>query len=221
MQLNNYSLDLHIHTNFSRDCLTDPRQLINRALKIGLNGIAITDHNSIEGYLSLKSENRVHVICGEEIDVDNGEIIALFVNETINPGPLPEVLDKIKQQDAISIIPHPFDRLRRHLDPTKISKSDINRINGIEVYNSRIVLWKESFDRALSFAKKNNKLMTAGSDAHFLSELGKSITYVPEFSDEEELRRHLLSRRTLIKGKQNSVLYHVGTKIVKVMKKLV
>ncbi|MBS3067548.1 PHP domain-containing protein [Candidatus Micrarchaeota archaeon] len=211
--------DLHNHTKFSRDSFTDPKQLVNRALKIGLNGIAITDHNSIEGYLSLKSENRIRLICGEEIDIDNGEIIALFVNEKIKPGTLTEVLDRIKEQGAISIIPHPFDRLRKHLDPTNINDSDLKRIDGIEAYNSRIVLWKD-VDKALSFAKSHNKTITAGSDSHFVSELGKGITIIPEFSDEEELRKHLLSRRTLIQGKQNSIFYHVGTKIVKMIKKL-
>jgi len=44
--------DLHVHSNFSRDGYDSIDSILKRAKEIGLNGIAITDHNTIEGGLT-------------------------------------------------------------------------------------------------------------------------------------------------------------------------
>ncbi|MBC7076639.1 MAG: PHP domain-containing protein, partial [Syntrophomonadaceae bacterium] len=40
--------DLHVHTTASDGILT-PRQVMDKASEIGLIGIAITDHDTVEG----------------------------------------------------------------------------------------------------------------------------------------------------------------------------
>jgi len=221
------NFDFHTHTKFSRDSLSDPLKLIEHAKKIGLGGIAITDHNNIDAYnildTKLKTLNTEHktffVICGEEINTDKGEVIALFLNEKITPGPLGEVLDRATEQNAFVFIPHPFDRLRKkRLDPTPLDKKTLNLINGIETLNSRIVYWKEGTRKAIEFAKKNKKPMLGGSDAHFISEIGKCHTILPECSDIEEVRKHLFNGNITAEGNSGSPIWHLGTKIVKLLK---
>ncbi|MGV8085063.1 MAG: PHP domain-containing protein [Candidatus Bilamarchaeum sp.] len=222
-------IDTHLHTKYSRDCLSEPKKVLSQAKAIGLDGIVITDHDNVSGYRSLSkkdiADSQIQVICGEEITTDKGEIIALFLNDAIaGRTPLPEVLDQIKEQDAFCFIPHPFDRLRKHLDPTTLDKTTLAKINGIEIYNSRITYWREDTQKALYFAKNNPRLIqTGGSDSHFLSELGKSYIKLDSADgcsmDEEEIRHAFFKGNLSAFGKPNSILYHVGTKMVKFLKK--
>ena len=41
--------DLHLHTTFSPDSLITPDALVERCLKLGINCIAVTDHNTMDG----------------------------------------------------------------------------------------------------------------------------------------------------------------------------
>ena len=71
--MKNYSLDLHIHTVLSpcADMLMTPGNIINRAIELGIDIIAITDHNSaenIEVMLQLAKERPIHVIPGMEVE---------------------------------------------------------------------------------------------------------------------------------------------------------
>ena len=40
---------MHIHTMYSRDAFTTPKELVVYAKKRGLDGVAITDHDTIDG----------------------------------------------------------------------------------------------------------------------------------------------------------------------------
>ena len=84
------------------------------AIRKGLNGVAITDHNSIKGGLMAKSfeNDNFRVIVGSEITTDRGEVIGLFLSEEIAPGNFGDVIAEIRDQGGLVILPHPFDRLR-------------------------------------------------------------------------------------------------------------
>ena len=219
--------DTHLHSKYSRDCTTDPITLVNYARKIGLGGIFITDHNTIEGFSSInKSSLKIHVICAEEIDTDAGEVIGLFLNEPIKKGSLLDVVDAVKSQDGFLLIPHPFDRLRKHLDPSLLDKKTLNLFNAIEIYNSRIVYFNEDCKKAINFASKTPLFQTAGSDEHFLEELGASFVEIQKFASIdppsvslEEIRSAFFKGEFIANGKPNSPLFHVGTKAVKFLKK--
>ena len=51
--------EIHSHTHFSNfrllDCINKPKDLINKAIEIGLAGIAITDHETVAGHMELNS----------------------------------------------------------------------------------------------------------------------------------------------------------------------
>ena len=47
-----WRVDLHTHTWASPDSKNDPAALVDRARELGLNRVAVTDHNTIEGALA-------------------------------------------------------------------------------------------------------------------------------------------------------------------------
>lgn len=67
--------DLHIHTYFS-DGTFSPAQIITLAKKSGLHCISITDHDSIDAYLSLAPGEEIEIIPGIELtaDINNIEV---------------------------------------------------------------------------------------------------------------------------------------------------
>lgn len=71
--------DLHMHTCYSPDCTTSLGAIINRCLNLGIDCIAITDHNTIAGGLEMQKKAPFTVIVSEEIRTTHGEIIGFFL----------------------------------------------------------------------------------------------------------------------------------------------
>ena len=189
--------DLHIHTHYSKCSILKPAVALDRAKKLGLDGIAITDHNSIKGALAaskLNKDRNFEVIKSEEITTDRGHVLALYVHEEIKPGNLFDVLDKIKKQDGLAIIAHPFAiaSMRSRL---KISLKKIkDEIDGIEILNSRCFFpWENK--KAAIMAKRAGIAGTAGSDAHFVFEIGRAVTIF-----DGDLRKAIKGRKIQVDG---------------------
>ena len=206
--------DLHIHSRYSSDGVLDPEKIVRIAIKRGLNGIAITDHNTIKGGLEAKRyENEdFKVIVGSEISTDRGEIIGLFLSEEIKSNDVQDVISEIKDQNGIIIIPHPFDELRHSaFHPTE---EDTKFIDCIEGFNSRCVFQKYN-ENAIGFAKNHNLLITAGSDAHFLNEVGNAGI----ITKTEDIREAILKSDVGIFGKRSPLVNHGLTKALKLWRK--
>ena len=93
--------DFHIHTSFSGDCDVAPQVVVDRCREVGLNCIAVTDHNSIRGALKVRELADFAVIVGEEVKSSKGDIIGLFLEEEIPKGLSPlETVHRIKDQGA-------------------------------------------------------------------------------------------------------------------------
>jgi len=199
-------LDLHLHTKYSKDSILDLKTLRKVCNKKGITPI-ITDHNNIKGNLKFKCK-----ILAEEIRTKDGEIIGLFMTEEIKPFLLlEETLDLLKQQDALVMIPHPFDFIR---------KSTLREINFkpdlIEIFNSRTIL-KSSNIKAERFAEKNNILKAVGSDAHTKFEIGNSYNMMEDFNSKKEFLKNLKKAR--LSYKPTSFIVHPYTKLIKAIKK--
>jgi hypothetical protein len=180
--------DLHVHTSKSGCSNLLAETILKTAKKRKLDGIAVVDHNTIEGALKVKKLNKdrnFEVIVGAEIKTDAGEVIGLYLKEEIKSRKLNEVIDEIRKQNGIVIIPHPFSRgiFRKGLSANL--ESIKNKVDAIEAVNGRCLFSSEN-RKALKFAEKFNLAKTAGSDAHFAPEIGKCYT---EF--EGELRKSL------------------------------
>jgi len=83
-------VDLHLHSRYSPDSRTSLAALIERCREVGLDRIALTDHNTAEGALELHSQEPELCIPGEEVKTSEGEVIGLFINASIPWGGRPE-----------------------------------------------------------------------------------------------------------------------------------
>jgi predicted metal-dependent phosphoesterase TrpH len=190
--------DLHVHSICSRDSFLGFEKIIKLIKKIGIDGVAITDHDTIKGGLELKKINKnedFQVIVGIEIKTQIGDIIGLFLNEEINSREFYNVIESIKDQGGLIVLPHPY---RGHDNIEKI----IHEMDLVEGFNARSKYAANINSQLL--ARKFCKPMTGGSDAHTPFEVGRGLTFVQN-DIEDELR----NGRTTIKGSEsNYYLYH-------------
>lgn len=176
-------IDLHCHSEASADCRT-PLQLIpSRCRQARIHIQAITDHDEIRGAQELKayvetlSEEEgggLTVIVGEEISTNQGEIIGLFLQERIPPGLSPEqTVARIREQGGLVLLPHGFDPLKRHRLRPEALPAVAHAIDIVETFNARISrpYWNSA---AVEWARQSGVLMSAGSDAHTLADIGSA-----------------------------------------------
>jgi len=162
--------DLHNHTYYSRCSNLKPELLLKLANKKGLDGIAVTDHNTIRGAVKAKKLNdgrNFEVIIGEEITTDAGEVLAFYLKDEVKPGNFFDVIDSLRKQNAVVSIAHPF---RASLSMNKRFKYGIesvkNKIDAIEVFNARNLPGNNEL--AQKTAKRLNLAGTAGSEKNKL-----------------------------------------------------
>jgi hypothetical protein len=190
--------DLHIHTGYSPCSMNKPETILKVAKKVELDGIAITDHNTIKGAKVTKKLNKdkdFEVILGEEIKTNCGDVLALCINEEIKKGDLFEVIDKVKAQDGILIVAHPYREapwLKFRYPLEKL----VGKVDGVEVFNSRNIFYGNTLAKKivkdLDFAK------IGASDAHIALDVGKGYTL---FKD--DLRKDIKKRKTVPGGSVN------------------
>jgi len=202
--------DLHVHSKYSFDSISDPKKIIKVAKKKGLDGVAITDHNTIKGG---RKANRINkdsdfsVIVGAEIATELGDIIGLFLNEEIKTRDSVKVIDEIKAQGGLVVLPHPF---RGHKNIEEIAKS----VDLIEVFNSRCS-FKEN-KKAEELAKNLKKEVAVGSDAHSLKEIGLATVC---FEEKNSLKNLILnSNRKIISKIYTSRYLKVQSYIIGALK---
>jgi len=210
--------DLHIHTRYSADCNTPLDRIIARCLEIGINCIAIADHGTTEGALKMQSIAPFPVIVAEEILTPHGEIMGMFLKETIPSGlSVEQTISQIRAQDGLVNIPHPFYTFRPSALDNKIIEEIVEQIDIIEVFNSRTLL-PHSSTRAKIFAQKHSLAQSAGSDAHTPNEIGNAYVEMPEFNGKDEFLQALAKGK--IFGHRSNPLLHFGSVWARLRKQL-
>jgi len=201
--------DLHIHTEYSVDCGTPLEKVISRCLETGINCIAIADHGTAEGALKIQNLAPFTVIVAEEILTPYGEIMGMFLKESIPSGLSAEqTISRIRAQDALVCIPHPFDIFTRHGLGGRRAEELAGQIDIVEVFNSRSPLSNRSA-KALAFAEKHGIAKSAGSDAHTPGEIGSAYVEMPEFNGKDDFLNALVKGK--IYGHRTSPLVHFAS----------
>ncbi len=201
--------DLHIHTKYSMDCTMPLDAIIRRCQALGINCIAIADHGTTQGALEMQKLAPFTVIVAEEILTPQGEIMGMFLKETIPNGISPdEAIARIRAQDGLVCIPHPYDNIRMSAVDSKLVEQITDQIDVIEAFNARCV-FPNSSERALAFAQKHGIAQSAGSDAHTLSEIGHAYVLMPEFTGKADFLPALT--RGKIHGQRSTPLVHVSS----------
>lgn len=205
--------DLHVHTRRSPDSLMKPDDIIQAALRRGLDGVAITDHNTLEGALEVGAVAPLPVILGEEIRTIEGEIIGLFLSHTIPARLSPEeTVAAIREQGGIVYIPHPFDHYRREAMGRRTLERIIDRVDAIEVFNARVLIAQDNA-LARETARVHGLAMAAGSDAHTPQEVGRAYVEIEPFHDAVSFLGAL--RRGQVAGELSTPFVHALTTLIK------
>ncbi|NWF65579.1 MAG: PHP domain-containing protein [Chloroflexi bacterium] len=177
--------DLHIHSIYSHDATTTVRAILKQSADVGLDVIAVTDHDEIQGSLEavkLAPEYGLEAIPGAEVSTKDGHLVALFI-QTLPPAgmPLVDTLIHIGKQGGVAIAPHPFNHLPNSLSMEAVLGALANprtkgALRGIETHN----MGTQNFDKV---ARKISVYLPlakiASSDAHIYWAVGAGRTEFP------------------------------------------
>jgi len=178
-----FKIDLHVHTTYSYDALITPKELVFYAKKRGLDGVAVTDHDRIDGALKIAKETDFLVVPGIEISSLNGHIIGLDVDELVPPRlSVDETLDRIHEAGGIAVACHPITFFKESL------KGHISsRFDAVEVINASAFPFNYSVRRSGEIASRLGIARVGGSDAHYGPEIGYAYTLVNAESEVDEV----------------------------------
>ena len=166
--------DLHVHSTYSKDSLITPKELIYYSKKNGLNAVAVTDHDKLEGAYRIAKETDFLVIPGMEVSSGEGHIIALNIKDPIPKGlTARETVERIHGAGGVAIACHPFVRFKGCLGERVCESFD-----AIEVINARAVPFSKSVKLAQKTAERLNLSRVAGTDAHYGPQIGYGYTII-------------------------------------------
>jgi predicted metal-dependent phosphoesterase TrpH len=199
--------DLHLHTRYSawkrlkiiraRDSYSDPVEVFDRARAAGMDFVAITDHESIEGALRLldaRPGNAAEIIIGEEVETrfpDTGQWIHVNVfglDEATHAEVQrlrPNVYDLVaclRGRGLLHVLNHPFQSYRFQKSPRAYVEEILALFDHFEVGNGTMPCnHAAAADAMLRFAGAllQRKTAVAGSDAHVPEHAGSSFTAAP------------------------------------------
>ena len=210
--------DLHIHTKYSMDCQTPLDKIISRCEELGINCIAIADHGTAEGALEMQKIAPFKVIVAEEILTTHGEIMGMFLKETIPSGITPqEAVKRIRAQGGLVNIPHPFETIRGSALKDAMIDEIAKDIDIMEVLNSRSP-FPANTNKARAFAAEHHIPGGAGSDAHTVIEIGNAYIEIPDFNTKEEFLKAVAQGK--IQGKRSGIFVNIVSFCARVKAKL-
>lgn len=166
--------DLHVHTTYSKDSVITPKELVYYAKQKGLNAIAITDHNYLEGAYEIAKKTDFLIIPGVEVSSSDGHIVALNIKELIPRGfNAVETVELIHRAGGVAIACHPHVYFKGCLRDKVCSSFD-----AIEVINARAFPFKNSVKKAEETAQRLGLSKVAGTDAHYGPQIGYAYTII-------------------------------------------
>jgi predicted metal-dependent phosphoesterase TrpH len=165
-------IDLHVHTEYSADSIITLDRLLRHAKEKGLDAVAITDHDTLEGAARYSKETNFLIVPGMEITSLNGHIIALDVDEPISKNlTIEETVDRIHSHGGIAIACHPTVLFKGSVG-SRASPS----FDAVEVVNASAIPFGRSVRSSRKMALSLGLPQVGGSDAHYGPEIGCAYT---------------------------------------------
>ena len=199
------SVELHSHSALSHDGRDPVDLLLEQAAAVGLDALAVTDHDEIDASIEAAEKAPDHGlvgIVGMEVTSAAGHVLAFGIDELVPSGlPFDETLDRIREAGGIAVVPHPFQKTR-HGVAAHVSEEELADADAIEVYNSRLFTGRAN-RQAETFAVRRNLPMTAGSDAHISEMVGQAVTEVgADERSADAILSAIVDGRTSVVGKR-------------------
>ena len=199
-------IDLHIHTSPLSACsYIDPKELIQEARRLQLDGICLTEHQVVwdpDEVDKLAGEAGIRIFRGNEFTTNQGDILVFGFYEDIKELLIiQELREKVTAADGYMIVAHPFRGFKTfgigqlQLTVEQACKRKVLEfVDAVEVGNGK--LSPEENNMARKVAEKLGLPGTGGSDAHRVDEIGTWVTvFEKEIESEIELVQELHAGR--------------------------
>jgi predicted metal-dependent phosphoesterase TrpH len=203
--------DLHVHTTYSSDSLITPKELVHYTKKRGLNAVAVTDHDYLDGAVKIAKEVRDFlVIPGMEVSSSEGHIVALNIKESVPRGlSAIETVERIHNAGGVAIACHPYVYFKGCL---RNAVCDV--FDAIEVINARAFPFQNSVKMARDAAEKFKLSQVAGTDAHYGPQIGYGYTVIDvEEVTVEAVARAIVAGHCQAQGQQVPLVLNVQQQI--------
>ena len=167
-------VDLHVHTTYSNDSVITPKDLVFYAKKRGLNAVAVTDHDRVDGALRIAKETDFPIISGIEVSSLHGHIVGLNVREPVAMDlSADETVKQIHDLGGVAVACHPFALFKG-----SIGKHVTRDFDAVEVVNASAFPFASATRKANELARRLRLPRTAGTDAHWGPVIGQACTFV-------------------------------------------
>jgi hypothetical protein len=204
-------IDLHVHTRYS-DARSSVAEVLDTAKKKGLDGIAITDHHTMQGVRDAEAQIEDFIIIpGIEITTRDGHLLGIglhgdtFTSPTTHNQSAVYVSQMIREQGGLVIIPHPCTPF------FSMKRSVIEQISpdAVEVYNAHSPCFARDARKSRELAKHLSIPMVAGSDSHTRQTVGDAYTLIDATADIEAILSAIRLGHTSIVGKASPWKYRL------------
>jgi predicted metal-dependent phosphoesterase TrpH len=189
-------IDMHTHTlHYSMDSGLSLATLIEKAKEVGLDGVCLTEHNSIFKDLDKIAEFKdsgITILRGMEISTDIGHVLVVGLKEyTLDMLYYEKLKEAVLAQGAAMILAHPTRETESGSKPKWEKMAEefdaIEACNGSDSPGTWIQLQKQ--------CESANIPSVGGSDAHSYGPIGSCATeFSGDLSNDQDLLDALKSK---------------------------
>ena len=178
-------IDLHVHSHHTAGCALRPAEALRRAREAGLDGVAFTDTNTLEGLEEFRAAGREEgllALCGVELTTDRGHYLCFFPDPAkvpappqmfgSTPWPAREVVRRVGEMGGVAVAAHPYDKTVER--PSGDFLFTLDGLSAVEGLNTRRK--GPANDLAVEAADHMSLPCTGGSGAHAADEIGMAAT---------------------------------------------
>jgi predicted metal-dependent phosphoesterase TrpH len=229
-------VDLHFHSRYS-DGADTVADIAQRARELGI-GLAITDHNTIDGAVELDGYDDLLTIPGIEVTSHEGahilvyfyriEDLKAFYANDIEPYKGPTVMSSIeleveaiirraRRYNSIVIFPHPYSAAFTGICNHSFSDLQLHRLlgmaDGVEVINSENLKRWNLKSALLGF--NLDRAISGGSDGHSIQQMGLAVTYAACGSSRKAFLDAVRRKQAKVVGTESKLLKKIQSNSAK------
>lgn len=229
---NHTVVDMHFHTKYS-DGFNSVDAIARHARKLGV-GIAITDHNEIQGAVEINAYPGILSIPGIEITSVEGTHILVyfydikslkrFYRDQVVPFMgsgvmsstslhMESIVERSRRYRTLIIFPHPYCAAYTGIQNSYFDDQRRKRLfdhtHGVEVINGTN-LKKWNYKSAL-LGFNLNRAITGGSDGHALRHMGRVVSYADCRKTRSAFLDAVKAGHSKVIGKEIDIIRKVGT----------
>lgn len=179
-------IDLHVHSVHTRGCALSVRDVVRRAKEAGLDGVVVTDLNTLDGLEEVREAGRAEgllALCGVEVATDRGHYLCYFPDParvppppqmfgSATPWPVREVIARVRALGGVVVAAHPYDKSVER--PSGDVIFTLDGLSAVEGLNARRK--GPANDLAVEAADHMSLPCTGASGAHEAAEIGRAAT---------------------------------------------